>query len=118
MDTTAVRPLFAALPNEPLAAVVVELAAIAAAAALAALSLAVAAVLAAKDGLNLALRLAWAASLSEKVLEQRAQSSRPFTAVCNPTSQPFIHTTHQIEKIERARSQRKMSNIRIFKCFR
>ena len=58
MDTTAVRPLFAALPNEPLAAVVVELAAIAAAAALAALSLAVAAVLAAKDGLNLALRLA------------------------------------------------------------
>ena len=36
---------------------------------------------AARDGLNLALRLAWAASLSEKVLEQRAHNSRPFTAV-------------------------------------
>ncbi len=43
------------------------------------------------EGLNLALRLAWAASFSEKVLEQRAHSSRAFTAVCHNNGNKLQH---------------------------
>ncbi len=43
------------------------------------------------EGLNLALRLAWAASFREKVLEQRAHSSRAFTAVCHNNRNKLQH---------------------------
>ncbi len=43
------------------------------------------------EGLNLALRLAWAASFKEKVLEQRAHSSRAFTAVCHNNRNKLQH---------------------------